>query len=871
MKHAFRRPRFNLDRHRPALERLEPRSLLSGNLPGVLSAGLDLTSAPQQVTIVFDQKDVDQLNEFLHDNFGIPSNQGFSFLLNMFDSGFDFELDQITGAGSREIFGPDNPPALEAVTSAQQGGSTETVVTIPFVDSLTADGKLAPGTYQLSVVGGTTLDLLYSQFEQDSGWTALAGADPTVKLPIAQFTYQGAGATFAAATALGTLGPNIETIGGQLQPDNFASAVQLYQFTLAPGHHWQVGVEVAAQTIGSDLLPDLTLFDAQGNVIAASNAGTGIPADQNDPYVFAGLQPGTYYVGVSGYGNPAYGATGYNPLTGMAGSPSWVQHGGPFSFQLGLVAIPHDRPTVLTSFAVNHADPAQASPTSLTLTFSGPIDLKNLFVVDQQQAALEVVDASGKVWPVTADSYSVTSATLEIAFNQPLPPGQYRLIVPSQGGLADLAGLSVVAPGAPAGVLASFIVSRSLLRSDPANLGVLWPSATDTAHGGSFSGTTALAPGQAVTYQFSTIVPGFETLQTQVQSGQVAIYLFGPSGTQVIDAADAAHLSDYLLYLDDGRYGLRFVNLGAQPAQLSWALKISTVDWEKIYNNGVGQTSALSLALYSPEGSTSAPTAGAAIGAVAASALAGSSPAQSGPIPGTLLVTLSSGLVGQPGAEALAVGPVGPAVETASVSLAEGGSGLIPGIRYTSTLSSDAEIGAALAENMLATSQAQATAGAGGAAPVSELARLDPDAQSARADERALRKSEWLARAGDFMQNVFAPAPHGESETTDLFRTYPPDAMVQAAGLASEPKRREQGRTFRPGKTDHAEIVLPTGLIVAAALAYRLRRTIPRWWKRRQPAPIWREASEKVYPRPHSSPRTIGRLSTKVRHARVRS
>ena len=42
-----------------------------------------------------------------------------------------------------------------------------------------------------------------------------------------------------------------------------------------------------------------------------------------------------------------------------------------------------------------------------------------------------------------------------------LPPGHYTVQLPQQGGLVDLAGLSPVAPGEPAGVLGDFDVSAT--------------------------------------------------------------------------------------------------------------------------------------------------------------------------------------------------------------------------------------------------------------------------------------------------------------------------------------------------------------------------------------------------------------------------
>ena len=104
--------------------------------------------------------------------------------------------------------------------------------------------------------------------------------------------------------------------------------VNLYKITLAPGHFWRLGVELDAQRIGSNLLGALTLFDQQGNVLATRDTGTGLPSSPDDPYFFTGLNPGVYYIGVSGAGNLAGQTGGYDPVTGTIGSAGQAQAGG---------------------------------------------------------------------------------------------------------------------------------------------------------------------------------------------------------------------------------------------------------------------------------------------------------------------------------------------------------------------------------------------------------------------------------------------------------------------------------------------------------------------------------------------------------------
>ena len=108
------------------------------------------------------------------------------------------------------------------------------------------------------------------------------------------------------------------------------------------------------------------------------------------------------------------------------------------------------------------------------------------------------------------------------------------------------------------------------------------------------------------------------------------------------------------MQLNDGLYTLQFVNVGPQSTTLNWRFKIQALDWEKILNNGLSQTSALSLSLFSAPlgdagggGINSAEPTG-SIAELSASAPVGIFAGSMGPIPNTLLVTLNTGLIGTP-------------------------------------------------------------------------------------------------------------------------------------------------------------------------------------------------------------------------------
>ena len=573
--------------------------------------------------------------------------------------------------------------------------------------------------------------------------------DPNQNFTISDFTVLGQGATLGSATQLGTIGPNVQTVLGTLNPDHSQSAVDLYQFTLPQGHFWQVGLSVSAASIGSPLLPALSLLDASGNVIATRNSGQGLPSDPNDPYLFEGLKAGTYYVAVSDAGNLPYGSpdlptgsSGFDVVYGTPGTGGLRQSGGPFPFQLGVVADPHDQPTQLTSLTVDRADAAESSPTGLTLTFSGPIDLSKLFEPDAQETALEVVDSSGQIWPITGESYQVTDARLTLIFDQPLPAGVYTLISPAHGGLNDLAGTPVVAPGEPAGVLGSWTVGPPVAQN-PNDLGVIWPSTANVTwptSAGAFRRTTELAPGQEESYRWVVTVPGFYKLQTELGSGQLSIFNLGNGQTSVLAVDNGQQLSNYIFKLNAGVYSLRFQNVGSQPLQVNWLLKIASLDWEKILDNGVGQTSVLSLSLFSQapadSGSGSLTDSQAAFGSQAVSVFAGSG--SSGPITASLFVTMNTSLIGQPTAWSENVAVVGPTVEAGSIAVADSANGLGQASGYTlmletSRLHSDAdrlgETERANADPLANPANRLVTA----VAPPS----LDPTTSAARADERA--------------------------------------------------------------------------------------------------------------------------------------
>ena len=114
--------------------------------------------------------------------------------------------------------------------------------------------------------------------------------------------------------------------------------------------------------------------------MATRDSGTGLPSNPNDPYLFAGLKPGTYYIGVSGAGNVPCTP---GDTTLCSESQDYTASHSPAEFlRARPLRRPHDQPTRLLNVHGGLFGPDKASPTGLTLTFSGPIDLSKLFVPD---------------------------------------------------------------------------------------------------------------------------------------------------------------------------------------------------------------------------------------------------------------------------------------------------------------------------------------------------------------------------------------------------------------------------------------------------------------------------------------------------------
>ncbi len=439
-------------------------------------------------------------------------------------------------------------------------------------------GTLAPGHYQVWIVGSSAITDLDGNYLTD-GFTNLV---------VGQFTVAAPGVRLADAADLANPGSTPEEVAGALDFQTPSQAVSLYRIQLDPGHFWRLGLEVTAQGDGGTLDTALALFDDQGRLIASDNVG--LPDAPEDPYLFAGLQPGTYYVGVSGVGNLPGLPGGYDPVTGTPGSVTQTQNGGPFT--LSVVADPVDTPPTVLGLTLDHADPADSAATGLTLEFSRPIAVPGQFS-DRESSlstAIEVVDQAGQVWPVQVSNYSESDATISYLFNTSLPPGHYLVELPAQGGLTDLAGLSPVAAGQPSGVLGQFVVAGRQAEQNPLDLGALLPAAA--AAGVPID--VSLSPGQSITYRVVVTVPGQYIFQEQSTGAPPSVQI---TGTALNRPLSPTGTNDTLL--SPGVYSIQFEAPAVGPVQVQLFIRLSSDETEIVLANGVGQGPALSLRLIS--------------------------------------------------------------------------------------------------------------------------------------------------------------------------------------------------------------------------------------------------------------------------------
>jgi hypothetical protein len=625
MNRTLRPARHHRVRCRPRLERLESLQLLDaglGNL-AVLSTtpanGATLSQSPTDLIVQFNQP-------FKQPSSPPQSSPPRSSPPQSSPPGsvnHDIVLERVSSDGQTA-----KPMAIQERFNL--GAPTDTL-------DVAVNQTLDPGLYKIVLSGSATITGLQGQPLANQGkdktladFTILPG----VMLADAHDLTPGTPVTPAVVPSF----LNFQAPKGE---------AQLFKFTLSASQPlWLLGAEVSAQSDGGTLLTSLVLLDDRGDPIAYGEYGRN--QAPNDPYLFAGLKPGTYYLGVSGKGDLPGQPGGYDPVTGTPGTVVQNQPSG--SFQLHVAADPA-LPTTLLSFQLDQADPLDPTPTGLTLQFSGALlNPETANMAQNINQSIEVVDSTGHVYPVLFSGYSEADARISFLFKDRLPQGDYTVRLPKQVGLVDLAGLSPVAPGQPAGVLGTFSVEPSKTPEDPHDLGALLPNAA--LDGISFY--AQLNPGDSVTYRIVITFRSSYILTSSYSGSSLAISRVGPDGTIPVDPGSPMDLTP-------GVYQFLLRANGPQPVLAHLVLHAGPP--ESLQENGIGQGPALSLMLISPVyspgdsggGSTGGGTGGGAGRGGAGLGTGGGAGAPTSPtttvsqqVPSGLFLGLGGDLVGRP-------------------------------------------------------------------------------------------------------------------------------------------------------------------------------------------------------------------------------
>lgn len=569
-------------------------------------------------------------------------------------------------------------------------------VTIPL------GGALGVGRYRFALVGGASS---FSRLISDGSW------DYMEDQILSEFEVVEDRGGFGAAIDLGMVGVSERGLAGALAT---AGDRALYKIALGSDRSlWRLGLQLDAQRIGGGLVGVLTVYDAQGKIVATSEGRRGLATAADDPYLFVGLPPGAYYVGVSAAeGARASGA-----------------------YHLTVVADPVESPIRVTGFVL---DWTNGAPTGFTITFSDAIAPDSLTA---RTSPLLVVDGRGEIHPAFPATAEAGLRRLSFVFEQPIPAGEYRLVSPSDGGLTDLIGRAPVADDPFLGWLANWLVPPYQASSDPSSPPTEPRGWLDSAHLESLI-DNAVGPGGALSLRFG-----------------VGLGTAPPSGPGTIDEP-------------------------SDPASIPAA---------------VGSSGAVAL---SP----------------------------------SFIGVLDSDLAGRPtpgGAGGLSVGSIPPrgrliltniarerlSSATPEPSWADGG--------LPNSFEGESEI-------VLAGTSPVAAPGAPRLVEFPRSRRAESIDDGARADAEALERIEAdrLAAATTKVVEWLLGAPAREGG--DSVAPDHPDARLLARIDAEESPRSEGSSEDRAeGGLGRAGLGVPIGVVAAVAVAHRLHRRPPRWWRRR--------------------------------------
>ena len=676
---------------------------------------------------------------------------------------------------------------FQLVRAAGNGSTTPVLGSgFPFEESLDPDGyqidlglntPLASGRYQVLLSPSAQLRGL------DGSMLATAGSSP---IAVDDFSIGTTRSGLGSATDLQTLGSSEIVVPGQLNLAADPGSVQYYKFEVAPGHHWLVGLQVSGVGVAATMDASLSLFDASGRRISTANQG--LSGNPGDPYLFAGLDAGTYYVGVAASRNVP-GASGTYDSTVPASS---TDLGGPF--QLDAVADIADQPSQVLGLRLDHADPLSTAPTGLTLEFSGGLAPASFSPTGA--SPLVLVGPWGTTWSLTPTHYDPADGQLSLAFDRPLAPGTYSVELAKPDSLLDLAGWTPVAAGLSSGTLGHFVVTPS--NQAAGDLGVVLPGLGASGLGS----TLKVTPGVPTTESFVIVEPGVYAFNLASPDGGARFSIADGSGNPLPVPTGPGHAS----FLSAGSYQVILTTTGAQSTPASFSISQRLAERSSLLDTGVAQSPALGLRLVTPQANfgqdsstSTAPTSSAAtpVGVVSSGTsgpAAGASPATpsgsagagrsaAGPAAGVALSLTAPGGSGIAGL-LLGAGPVG---RPSSTSNSVGVVGLTgSGLAAVASNSEGLSIGLIVAQAPEPDATGPLSEAVAGATLESGL--LARSAEGRREDDSSLAD---LGRIGQLLADALerlAPSP----ATAPTAAEAGPDLAVAAPPTAVEPGEADQ-------------------------------------------------------------------------------
>lgn len=444
-----------------------------------------------------------------------------------------------------DLSGPVDPTNLN-VQVIGATGATNMVAGLAFSSvanevRVSLTGPLAPDTYQVlvSATDSTGNQVLAANAAATFQITGIEGTNGAVA---------GDG-TPATAHALDISGGGLVQVAGTIgdnPTDNFPfnpNDVDVYHFQFTGAGNYSLTAEAFAGRIGSPLNPGLSLFEVVGGNLhlVGVNVGTNNPQSasaaspitnplQSDAALFAGLQAGDYYLAVSANGNTPdpFGADfPFDPSTPLG--PTF----GGFAFQGGNyvlnVQVQHDM-TPPQVVAVTGLGPQAlpAPPGQFLVRFSEAVNLVQQAFATQQNTlgSVFIVASNGTTYNPTLASYDGATNTATFLMQNGLAPGAYTLHLSGSDpttAITDIAGNPLVGndtSGATADFVQAFTVAGT------GNGTSYQESANDELHPQDLGvlATFNLAAGITLTGQFAADGADFYHLQV-LQAGQYIVGL----------------------------------------------------------------------------------------------------------------------------------------------------------------------------------------------------------------------------------------------------------------------------------------------------------------------------------------------------------